>query len=128
MFEFKLEDFTYLKELFISKGIEDFHLRKTLNKVEGFSYDTEAEIMIRVNKDFLTIARINVLDTRKGTGFKILSFLINYCKNNNKNKLIIESAFTDEMINFCNKHGFKPDMFAFTNKDGKILGNYELYL
>lgn len=128
MFDFNLSDFIFIEEIFKKEVTEDFKLRKKFNKVEGVSWETEGEIMIRVNEDRLTIARINVLNTRKGILTSILNKLITYCKETNKNKIIIESAFTESMINFALKNGFKPDKYNIHNMNGLDVGNYELDL
>lgn len=122
------EDFDFLKDIFLKAGVTDFKIKQLFNKIEGYSDETEAEIMLRINKDYITIARINILKTRQGIGSSILDDIIKYCNKNNIKKVIIESAFTREIINFANKKGFTPDDYVFISSEGLKVGNYILNL
>lgn len=79
-------------------------------------------------KNAITIARVYFNNTRRGAMTAILEELIKYCKNNNLNKIIIESVLTKEMVSFANKNGFKPDINSIYDYKGLLVGNYELNL
>lgn len=123
-----IEDFSFLKDNFLKAGVNDFKIKQFFNKIEGYSDETEAEIMLRINKDYITIARINTLETRQGIGSSILDNIIKYCNEKGIKKVIIESAFTREMVNFANKKGFTPDEYVFKTSEGLDVGNYILNL
>lgn len=73
------------------------------------------ELMIRVNNysKELTIARISVQKQRNGVATKTLNFLKQYARENGFEKIIIESAFTEEIKSFASKNRFKEQSWIY---------------
>lgn len=125
----KIEDFKKIGEI-ISEGENSKVSFRNTNVGNLFIYgDEETELYLKsFPLDGITISRVYFYNQRKGTMSKILDELKIYCNKNNLNKIIIESAMTNEMISFANKHNFKPVENCTFNSNGVIVGNYELKL
>lgn len=106
-------------DIAISKGIREI----------WFVGDNSTELRILFLGHYrLTISRVNFERKRCGTMTKILFVLIDFCKKNNIQKIIVRSVETKEMASFCLKHHFIPDKNSSFEIDGIIYGDYILYI
>lgn len=88
---------------------------------------TEIYLKNQLNKN-LIISRMQFTKQHKGIGTKVLSILKDYAVKHDFKSIVIESTCTNEILNFCNKHNFKPIMHQCFNYNGKLHGNYKLNL
>lgn len=115
---------------------EDFNqIKVILNRIDGsnvivnkgfnniYLYNDESNVYIKFNKKQVILSNITLGKQRQGYGTEILNVLIEYCKKYFINELIIESVLTEEMFNFCNKHGF---IKIYNEFDTGFFGNYLL--
>lgn len=72
----------------------------------------------------VTVSRVAFLHRRQGTMTKVLSFLEDFCKQNQIQRILIQSVETPEMAAFCVKNGFTPNPYASFLADGCVLGDY----
>lgn len=72
----------------------------------------------------VTVSRVAFLHRRQGTMTKELSFLEDFCKQNQIQRILIQSVETPEMAAFCIKNEFVPNPYASFLAGGCILGDY----
>ncbi|MED0706850.1 hypothetical protein [Aneurinibacillus aneurinilyticus] len=73
------------------------------------------ELYLRYSPEHLTIARIELKNTGKGTGTEVLKWLKKYAISKGFKYIIVEAVSTNEMANFCQYHKFEPVPALTTN-------------
>ena len=87
-------------------------------------FETELRLLCLGNLK-LTISRVCFKNRRCGTMSEILEKLEQICKEKNIQKIVFQSVETNEMSNFCLKHGYMPNLTCSFEIDGMIFGDYE---
>lgn len=125
-----VEDFAPLKNILerqekckVRLTSETFGRAINLKSLKGTS------IYIRCNirpdaAPYLTLASIELVNKRIGTGTMILDFLKQYGKKNEFAAIMIESVCTEEMYSFCLKHSFTRISTSFFPSYHDFFGNY----
>lgn len=72
----------------------------------------------------VTVSRVEFINRRKGTMTKVMSYLEDFCKRNNVAQLVVQSAETPEIVNWCVDRGFEPDPNSTFVADGILMGDY----
>lgn len=129
--EIKEEKLERIKDIFREDDNVHMEFDKTYDG-RLFVYPKEnsyAEMYVKIGyKNRFVIARMCVEHKGRGIGAKILNVIKDYCREEDIKEILIESVLTNDMVRFCEKHGFKPMTNYTQNMDGKILGNYILKL
>lgn len=89
------------------------------------TFDTEFRFTFQGHHK-LIISRVFFRNMRCGTLTTLLTELQKICIENNVHNIIIQSAETPEIVNFCNKNHFKPDPFSTMLADELVIGDYIL--
>jgi GNAT superfamily N-acetyltransferase len=100
------EDFLPLKSILEADAQSPITMWVSFGRIFMISNETETELMVRVNQDTITIARIQFTSQRNGYGSRVLNWLKEYARRNGQTKLKIECANTKEIVNFARKYGF----------------------
>ncbi len=72
----------------------------------------------------IIISRVEFAIKRKGTLTCLCDFLKKMCLKYSIKEILIQSTQTKEIVDFCNKYGFRPCPYASFELDGIVLGDY----
>lgn len=106
-------DFKRLIQLLESDSNDKVVFRKDFNNLYLVSETTETELMLRFSSYHkqITIARIALIQHRKGTFTKILRELSTF--DEQFKSIVIESVLTEEMTNYLKKHNWEETIVPF---------------
>lgn len=124
----KREDFIELHHLLTKRTGDRFEIEESAFGGIWFS-GLENELFLKSNYGkSLVISRIHFEKKRSGIGTDTFFWLKNWAKQQDFNKIIIESTLTIEMNRFAEKHGFEKIEHQGIIINGEFFGNYELSL
>lgn len=106
-------DFKNLIQLLEDDSNDKIYFRKEYDNLYLISDSTETELMLRFSMYHkqITVARINLMSKRKGTFTKILLALSKF--DDNFKSIVIESALTEEILNYLKKHNWQETNIPF---------------
>lgn len=100
------DHFEPLKAIMEEDSQNTMSMMSSMGRIFITSDETETELMIRVNCETLTIARIGFQNERRGYGTRVLNWLKEYAAHHGQSKILIECANSDEIVCFAQKHCF----------------------
>lgn len=103
----------------------EVNIEHEFNGVTFRGPETELRILF-LSTIKLTISNVKLHNRRCGTMSKVLTQLIEFCTENEIEKIVVQSVSTKDMMEFCLKHGFKPDPNASLSNGEMIIGDYVL--
>lgn len=87
--------------------------------------NTEMELRILFLFNFkITVSRVCFTRRRKGTMTKVFDFLMDFCRNKQIEKIVVQSVETPEMAAWCLKNGLIPDIASSFFMENYYIGDY----
>lgn len=122
--EYSIQTFEPLKNLMEEIGKEKLDMWIDLDRL--FIQGAESELMLRLKhySNSLVIARIQVSETGRGHGKKILDWITDYANSNEYKSIMIESAMTEAAIKFAKKNGFAKIQSPIFKSEGDLFCNW----
>lgn len=74
----------------------------------------------------LTVSRVEFQNRPCGTMSKILALLVEFCKAEGIERIMVQSVQTIEIAAFCKKHGFQIIESSGISINGLFVGDYQL--
>lgn len=118
-------DIKALKNIIKADGPSDLTSRKEMDGIvltlRDYCHDKTLELLI-LNQIAITIMNMRLKQTR--TMDKIFEFLKDFCVRNHIRYIMVKSAKTRKMADWCINHKFQPVITESLVPEDKILGEY----
>lgn len=122
---FTEDDIKALKNIIEADSPSDLTSRKEMDGIvltlRDYCHDKTLELLI-LNQIAITIMNMRLEQTR--TMDKIFEFLKDFCTRNHIRYIMVKSAQTREMADWCINHKFQPVITESLVPEDKILGEY----
>ena len=129
MFKITVNEITSLIEMISDSEGTHISAEQELHGVWLHSADWSTELRLSIYCErFIMVSRVVFSRQRVGTMTKVFEWMQRYAKANKLDGCIIQAVSTPEMLAWCLKNGFSPNLSTCYESNGRQYGDYYFYL